>query len=430
MTRLFSRRAMLATGAATSVAALGACRGAPQTSGTDAASLRLAWWGNPTRNEATNTVIGLYTAAHPTVTISGESGEFDSYWKRLATQTAGNDMPDVIQMDMRYIREYGDRGALLDLEKYGLSTTDFAPGTADAGRTDDGLVGINAGVNAPVILANPALFDRAKVDLPDDTSWTWDDLSEVARALSRNSGGKFFGTATSVGGIAGLEFWVRQHGKQLYDANGLAFGADEVLPLFTWLKGLVDSSAAPSPAAITEDEARPLAQKMFATGQVAMASYWSNQVAALDEATQQDLTILHYPSHSGSLGEAQYWFKASMLWSASARSAHPEAAVALIDFLVNGEEAAKVIRAERGMPPNSRVRALIEPDFSSSDKKAAKFLADLEAVVADAPMPPPPGSSGVDDALSRQTSELIFGRTTAEQAAEAFIAESRAELQR
>ena len=78
-------------------------------------NLALAWWGNPTRNKNTDAMIAAYTAAHPDVKISGQPGEFSSYWDKLATQTAGGTAPDIIEMDMNYISEYGTRGALLDL---------------------------------------------------------------------------------------------------------------------------------------------------------------------------------------------------------------------------------------------------------------------------------------------------------------------------
>ena len=106
--------------------------------------------------------------------IAGQPGEFASYWDKLATQTAGGTAPDIIQMDMAYIAEYGDRGALLDLGEYGVDTSKFVEGTVDSGKIDGKLVGINAGINSPVILANPTVFEKAKVDLPDDKTWTWD----------------------------------------------------------------------------------------------------------------------------------------------------------------------------------------------------------------------------------------------------------------
>ena len=60
----------------------------------------------------------LYSTQNPGVTIDGETLGWDDYWPRLATQTAGRNAPDVIQMDYRYIFEYARRGALLPLDEY------------------------------------------------------------------------------------------------------------------------------------------------------------------------------------------------------------------------------------------------------------------------------------------------------------------------
>ena len=112
-----------------------------------------------------------------------------SYWDKLATQTAGGQAPDIIQMDMNYISEYGTRQALLDLAKVDVSK--FTEGTVDSGKINDQLVGINAGVNSVIILGNPKIFEKAKVDVPDDTTWTWDSMIDVAAEVSAKAGVPF-----------------------------------------------------------------------------------------------------------------------------------------------------------------------------------------------------------------------------------------------
>src|SRR4030095_12072100 len=72
-----------------------------------ATNLALAWWGNPTRNKNTQAEIDAFMKANPNLKISGQPGDFTSYWDKLATQTAGGQAPDIIQMDMAYIAEYG-----------------------------------------------------------------------------------------------------------------------------------------------------------------------------------------------------------------------------------------------------------------------------------------------------------------------------------
>ena len=76
------------------------------------------WWGSKERAERTDKVNQLYSQKNPGVTIDGETLGWTDYWPRLATQTAGRNAPDVIQMDYRYIFEYARRGALLPLDNY------------------------------------------------------------------------------------------------------------------------------------------------------------------------------------------------------------------------------------------------------------------------------------------------------------------------
>ena len=118
---------------------LGGCSsGGAAGSDPGSAQLRMAWWGNQTRTDLTGQVIDAYQQGTPGVTVAGEPAEWASYWDRLATQTAGSNAPDVIQMDLKYLRQYADRGALLDLGAAGVSTADFAEGTVDPGRTETG----------------------------------------------------------------------------------------------------------------------------------------------------------------------------------------------------------------------------------------------------------------------------------------------------
>src|SRR5919206_5034822 len=166
-----NRRQFLTGGLAVAATSMGltACGGGSSGGGSSngTANLQFAWWGNPVRNKNTAAAIDAYMKANPKVKISPQPGEFNSYWDKLATQTAGNKAPDVIQMDMAYIAEYGKRKALLDLEKYGVDTSKFVQGSVDSGRIDGKLVGINAGINTPTILANPKIFEKAKMQLPD-----------------------------------------------------------------------------------------------------------------------------------------------------------------------------------------------------------------------------------------------------------------------
>src|SRR5699024_6044674 len=86
-------------------------------------------------------------------------------------------------MDEAYIDSYGTRGSLLDLEtvsELDLSAMDEA--VLDTGRLADGtLVGAPLGIGIFSVGVNTALLEQAGIELPDDTSWTWEELSELSQ---------------------------------------------------------------------------------------------------------------------------------------------------------------------------------------------------------------------------------------------------------
>ena len=100
--------------------------------------LRMFWWGSKERAERTDKVNKLYQQNNAGLTITGESLGWNDYWPRLATQTAGRNAADVLQMDYRYIFEYARRGALLPLDEYlskGLNLGDFNKAASIAARS-------------------------------------------------------------------------------------------------------------------------------------------------------------------------------------------------------------------------------------------------------------------------------------------------------
>ncbi len=61
-----------------------------------------------------------------------------------------------------------------------------------------------------------------------------------------------------------------------------------------------------------------------------MQYYNSNQLEAVRAAADNDeIDMLRGPSQTGNATDRKTWYKASMLWSASARTENPEAAIAL-----------------------------------------------------------------------------------------------------
>jgi multiple sugar transport system substrate-binding protein len=426
-----NRRQFLTGGLAVAATSMGltACGGdgGGGGGGDGSADLQFAWWGNPVRNKNTADAIAAYTQANPKVKVSQQPGEFSTYWDKLATQTAGNKAPDIIQMDMAYISEYGKRKALLDLEKYGLDTSKFVEGSVDSGKIDGKLVGVNAGINTPTILANPKVFEKAKVELPDDTTWTWDQARELCAEITAKAGGGITGMGVFFND-AMISAWLRQNGKEIFSESGLGFEAGDVVAWFEMVAAYSQAKAIPSPSLYTEEVKKPLDQSALCVGKAAMQMQWSNQVEAASKAGGTEMTVLRFPSVSGKAADRKAWYKASMLWSASSRTKYPEEAVKMINWWVNSPECANINLAERGVPPNTEILAAIRSKLGPEQAKVAKFIEDIKPELADTPIAPPPGGGKINDTLVRYETDVLFGRTSPADAAAKFVDEAKANL--
>jgi multiple sugar transport system substrate-binding protein len=425
--RQFLIGAGLAAAATGGLSACGSDSGSGGGGEGGATNMTFAWWSNPTRTANTNKAIAAYMAANPGVTIEGQPGEFSSYWDKLATQTAGNTAPDIIQMDMNYISEYGTRGALLDLEENGGDVSKFAEGTVDSGRIDGKLVAINAGVNALCILMAPDIFEKAKMDLPDDTTWTWDELKEISAEVASK--------ADVTAGIAGLFTtdgplgnFVRQNGKELFTPDGLAFEAADAQAWFDLMVEFQKAKAIGTAENVSEEATKPLDQNAITVGTAAMQLSNSNQLEAFTAAAGKELTLLRLPSLTGQAVDRKAWYKASQLFSASARTKNPEAAVKFINWLVNSPESANINLAERGIPANTEMLALVEPKLSAPQKQVAKYIADIKPELAATPIAPPPGGGTIALILVRYATDVLFGRSSTADAGAKFVEELKSNL--
>ncbi|MEV8374249.1 extracellular solute-binding protein [Kribbella sp. NPDC056861] len=425
-------RAVAAVALASALLAASAC-GGDSGGGANAngeVTLRFNWWGSDTRHKITQQVIDSFQAEHPKIKIKGEYGEWAGYWDKLATTVAANDAPDVIQMDEKYLREYADRGALLDLKKAdGLDTAKFEPDTLGAGEFDGGLYGLNAGINAFTIVANPAVFKAAGVPLPDDKTWTWEQYTQIAAQITGKLNGKGWGTAAYGTNDASLNMWARQHGQSLFTKDGkLGVTQEGLTEYWTNLRAMQEAKATPSAEFTAQDMSAPLDQSGMATGKLAMGYAWSNQLNALSKASGQQLKLLRLPSVSGKASENGAYYKGSMFWSISSRSKHPKEAAEFVSYLANNSTAGGLLLAERGVPPNTEIRAAVASKLQPADASSQAFIQEIAAELGEPSPPPPVGGGQVEKIIQRYTTEVMFGRQQPGQAAKGFIDEVNGEL--
>ena len=141
------------------------------------------------------------------------------------------------------------------------------------------------------------------------------------------------------------------------------------------------------------------------------------------------MEMLRGLSMTGKATDRKTWYKASMLWSASAKTQNPEAVVAWINWYANSPEAGNIEKAERGIPPNSELLAAVEPNLSAAQKAVARYITDIKPEVANTPIAPPPGGGTIPEKLQRHGLDVLFGRANSADAAQKFVDEVKADLQ-
>ena len=387
-------------------------------------NLRMTWWGADARAQRTEEVVDLFEAENQGITITTEWSTWDGYWDKLSTGAAAGDMPDIIQMDESQIDAYGTQGSLLDLESQPdeLDVSTIAPEVLLTGDVDGTIVGAPVGIGIYSVGANPEILERAGVEMPDDTTWTWDEFVDLSAEISEKLGGE---------GITGMDFFglddpelhafARQNGEAVFPREGEDPVTEETLVEFYELAlRMVETGATPEPSLQTERMITAIEQSPFGTNLSAFHLQFHTQIQAFVDASGTEMQLLRLPAVES--GEPRMVNKASMYWSIAESTEHPAEAARFVDFLINDEEAARILGVERGVPANPEIQEAIKPDLSPTGVMATEFAADLQDEVVDPPQVTPDFASDFGGEVGRIGSEVMFGSLTPEEGAQAVLA--------
>jgi len=426
------RAGSVAVVVALAAAGLSACSATSDTgdkgsdpSGGSKVTIKFSWWGSDSRVTSTQQIIAAFEAEHPNIHVEPVSTSWDDYFEKLNVMAAGNDLPDVMTQDDRYLTEYAARGLLADLSTLDVDTSKIDPSVLETGKIDGKLAGIASGVNVHAVVADPQAFKDAGVGMPDDKTWTWEDYSKTAAAISKGSGGKVYGVQNYSFIEPVLEVFARQHGEEMFTADGKIGVSEKTIT--DWFQRSVDqikSKAEPSASTATEVQGAGVDGSLPATNKGAMAWFWSNQLSAIQKDAGRPLQLLRAPGDSEFSSTGEY-LRAAMSYSVSAKSKHPKEAAELVDFMLNSEKAGEINLTDRGLPSNMDVREAILPKLDDADKTSAAFIKELtdDKVFATTKPVPPKGSGEVSDITGRINSDVIFGKQSPQDAAKTWIDE-------
>ena len=391
-------------------------------------TLRFTWWGNPDRAARTEQAVKLFEKRHPDVDISTSFAGFDTYKAKLATQAAGGDAPDVMQLDYRQINQYATSGILLDLGKHPeLRTTDIDKGLLATGVVDDKQYALPVARGAETMPYDAALWRKAGVPGPT-INWTWDDWTAAMRKLKaakKVTGGRV--GSTDPGQSEDIfEIWLRGRGKTLYtDGGKLGFTADDLTRYWEFCTKLRKEGLVSSAEQTTQMDGS-VENTPFGRLKSVSDFNWDAPSSGYEPIVGKGLKLAPLPA--GDDGKPALYYKPSMFFGASAKTPHPKQAAQFIDFLLNDPAAGAILGATRGIPANDSIRDKVLPKLEGFDQVVSAYQKQFEGKLNDPPVAPPKGDASLQSTFSRDYDQVSYERLSPREAAENYITEAKAEL--
>jgi multiple sugar transport system substrate-binding protein len=393
--------------------------------------LRLIWWGNPDRDRRTNEVIDLYQKKNSDVAIAPENYQWGDYWQKLATQAAGSSLPDVIQMDYRFIFEYARRGQLAELDPFignGLDLADFDQNQLDSGKVDGKLYGISMGANSMATVYNKTKLDELGVTMPDPTKWSYDDLLAIGRDVKDRLPDGLYFIANRGMEEPWFETWVRQRGKALYTEDGqLGFDLEDLTEFWAlWYQMQQDGLTPPPDVQALDVES--IETTMIVTGHSVLDFCHSNQLVAVQKLMKDKAALTMLPNQTG--GQPGQYMKPSMLLSMAASSEQQEAAAKLVNFFITDPEANNILQIERGVTGDASIREALTGKLTETETAIVDYLNVVAKSIGALPPPPPKNAGEVDRAMRPGWEAVAFGQLSVEVGAKQFYEKAKTTLAR
>ncbi len=390
-------------------------------------TLRFAWWGSQTRHDLTIKAIEEFeelTGAD----IEYEYYDFNGYFTQLDTLAAAGDVWDVFQLGNNWATYYDIIEPLDPFLGNGIDVSDInAPLLKITEDYDGNQMGISLGTNCRCMAYNPALFEAAGVELPNDT-WTWDDFYNACSVIHEKTGAY---------GMAKTEYYEMViaactqmgAGYNFFEMDGSGFAIkDDVSALekiFDIVGDLQAEGAIADPgvqAEILDEQGDPIC-----TGESAMLLIPSNKYVSLNDALQEGVSVelallpkLAEDSQSGML------VRSSQMVSMSKNCENQEAAVAFIDYLINSVEANTILNGERGVPINATVRDTLAGSADEVTAEMYAFVGKISGIedTANTSNAEPPALKEIQNLTKTYFEKSYAGEfATAEECAQAFYAE-------
>lgn len=189
-------------------------------------------------------VIAAFEAANPDITVASTRYAYNDYKTALLTAISGGTVPDVARLDIAWVSEFADQGALTQLDGtmpgFEDIIKDTFPGPLSTNKWKDHYYGLPLDTNTQVLLWNKSVFEAADITTPPATMQEFaDDACKLTDAAKKTygyaEGGTYFWAPAPVFYAMGGKVT----DENITTATGYVNGPESVAA-FTMLKDLYD----------------------------------------------------------------------------------------------------------------------------------------------------------------------------------------------
>lgn len=395
----------------------------------DTVEIRVAWWGNQARHDATLAAVELFMKKHPNIKVLAEPAGWDGFMNKVAAEVAAKNEPDAFQ--------FGDNTAAWAQAGHIYPLTEFV----DSKVIDMSLIStqelctykgvlylVPMGMNGTGMLYNKTLFDNAKVPYPTD-DWTWEDFERIGKQVMQGNPGTY----------GSVDISLQQSDKNtIY--RGIQMGTNWITPdlkmegepqlveIFKFYERLRTEGFFPPPDETVIKNTQQV--NFFGLGLAAMSPLPIGS-AAMEQANLGDKGKVGIAMFPGSSTQPSgVTLTGGCMFAIGVNSKHKQEAAMFINFLANDPEAAMILKTVRGTPASSKARAAIMPNLSEIDKEI--FSATDRQVKCHMPLGSVFNTKGAQDIffniLKEEGETVAFKKATPEQAAKKAIARMQKSL--
>lgn len=272
---------------------------------------------------------------------------WDEYWTLLSAGAQGDSMPDVFWMHSNEAERYMSNGMLLDLtdriaESDSIDLSKYPEDITELYTYDGKNYAVPKDVDTIALWYNKTLFDKAGIAYPT-ADWTWDDLYEAAKALTKDGVYGFACSATN--NQSGYYNAIYDMGGYVINDDKTASGYDDpnTIKALQYFEKMIQEGIMPSQQVMSESAEDVL----LGSGTLAMTTQGSWMLSAFkdNEYIAENCDCVELPKDAATGKRVSIYN--GLGWAASAKTKNADAAWQLIEYL--GSEEAQIKQAELGV---------------------------------------------------------------------------------